>query len=119
MKVLFIDDEKERFDEFKLLYPDFDITYVDNIVDALDAVCSPAFDFDLLMLDHDLGGKDTTQPIADYIYMKVTGFTDLTVVIHSTNSAGAGNLYSKLHRVVECCVIAPYAWAKKNIILER
>lgn len=81
MKILVVDDERT------FNFPDETVTYARTSEDAIN--CIYQFKWDVIFLDHDLGGDDTTIPVAKFL----REYEDPTpVYIHSMNPIGRKNL---------------------------
>ena len=97
MRILFMDDMKDRHDLFEETHPEDEITHVYSHVEAVRAMAAlPAFDE--AQLDHDLGegatGYDTAVYIANVLPPeKRPG----RVIVHSFNTVGAPRMVSVLH----------------------
>lgn len=98
MKVLFLDDDKNRHEKFRMAHIGVDVTYVWSAEEAIKALNEAVFDE--ASLDHDLGGEVThnTLPglgdgsgydVACYIAAMPFEKRPKLVVIHSFNQAGS------------------------------
>jgi len=103
MKILVIDDDLGRQEDFKAtfdqVYPDWEVTYVYTSAEALEAFTKHTFD--LAFFDHDLGwdhhnGSSIAYQVLDdpekYHAPK-------SVWIHSNNSVGCRNIHAKFASV--------------------
>lgn len=85
MKILVVDDER-TFNNLS-----GDITYARS---SNDAICALIIgDYDVILLDHDLGGDDTTINVARYI--KEENIPSV-IMIHTQNPVGRKNLLLEL-----------------------
>lgn len=88
MKILFLDDSKERHDRFRMNHIGQDITPAWNYADACAALVADVFD--VAYLDHDLEdpqGK-TGEDVAKFIAALPIDRRPRRVVIHSFNAYG-------------------------------
>jgi len=109
MKILVLEDSQERIEKFKTLFPEHDhdvwFTYeAQECIDLLDTQ-----QWDILFLDHDLGGdvyvqsgKGTGYELAGYIAESIN--KDTAVIIHSCNHAGA----TQISFLLPCAVRVPF-----------
>ena len=116
-RVLFVDDDVIRMDQFKAHNTDCDITFACNCEQAIQA----GVDFDFVFLDHDLGGAETILPYVNYLCD--IGLEPRTkVVVHSSNVPGALNIQSKLKTALGANVIISgsqayrYNWYVRQLI---
>lgn len=91
MKILVLEDNQNRIEIFKKKFVSDDVFYVEHANDAIELLKNNVFD--LICLDHDLGGKemiwdkeDCGMTVADYI---CDNPVDSRIVIHSFNTQRA------------------------------
>ena len=106
MKILFLDDQLNRWDAFREKNPTADATWASSYYDAVTLI--EKNEYDLIYLDHDLGTKATGHTFAQYMVEKHVPCR--FVVCHSMNHVGRVDMTSLLHgsgfNVLNC----PYAW---------
>ncbi len=109
MRVLILEDSPERIKTFQKKLWKHDLYFFDNVDDTIKAL-EYMDAFDVLFLDHDLGGQvfvDSDEPntgyqLAKYIKEKQLKFNQ--VVIHSMNPVGAQRMKDMLPEAT----IAPF-----------
>lgn len=126
MNILFLDDDHHRCDAFRQRSIGHQVTFVTTADEAIAALQGASSPFDLIMLDHDLEGitSQGTLDRPDNDGRKVCHFMGhnvhngscrdtTTIVIHSLNPAGAGQMFNILGKCdyTEVYVI-PMAWLK-------
>jgi CheY-like chemotaxis protein len=98
MRILVLDDEQYRHDEFARRFTGHDVTHVRMVHEALDALRGPRFD--LAQLDHDLGSGDGTgRDVAEFIAAMPESHRPSFVSVHSFNPPGARLMVAILLRV--------------------
>jgi hypothetical protein len=114
MKVLFIDDEVFRFDRMiETGNLESTAVHVDNAIKAIDAIVDDG-PWDVIFFDHDLATF-----VQDPYKREITGndvakvlvrqdWKPKQVIIHSTNSAGANNVFNTLNDVDIPATIYPF-----------
>lgn len=103
MRILFIDDVREPTKGLRKAFgipQDADVTWVTSLAEAFD---QPLHGWDYIYFDHDLGGDDTTMPIAQRLAEfafdgSVEPSKFATCVIHTSNPVGRQNLAMVLER---------------------
>ncbi len=116
MKILFLDDDFSRVEEFEsktglkvhhvLTGEDFCLSLMEN-------------KYDLIMLDHDLGLVDWDGSRAAKFLAENRLFVgdDQTVIIHSANSVGVANMMSHMKHADHLNVsVVHFAWAKVKMV---
>lgn len=100
MKILFLDDDEGRHDAFGSESVGHDITHVRTVGQAIKAL--KASKFDLISLDHDLGGRhyvpsDDPEGTGWHVakYLASVG-TDACIIVHSYNVTGAERMIQTL-----------------------
>ena len=117
MKILFLDDDVDRYQHLCKYKPSWiEIVHVSTVLEAQEWMMNR--EFDLLMLDHDLGanapGGDGIE-LARWISRKTDDFKwnpDCQIIIHSMNPIGAGNMVSEFGLADIRAVYIPGAWTK-------
>jgi hypothetical protein len=116
MKVLFIDDEVFRFDRMIETHNlESTAVHVDNAIKAIDAIVDDG-PWDVIFFDHDLATF-----VQDPYKREITGndvakvlirqdWKPKQVVVHSTNSVGANNIFNTLNDVDIPVTVCPF-WA--------
>jgi CheY-like chemotaxis protein len=101
MRILILEDNLERIEKFKILFKNQQVTFCNNINDAV-AECL-VYNFDVLWLDHDLNGK-----IWENSFKEETGYQFVKwlvdnqeqkkalIYIHSMNPIGANLMLNYL-----------------------
>jgi CheY-like chemotaxis protein len=102
MKILVLEDNEERIKWFKRkLEPFCDLTMFSNAELAIEKIKEEKFD--VIFLDHDLGGKvyvDSNEPNTGYQVAKIIPNTinkDSYIIIHSLNPVGIQNMMNELN----------------------
>jgi len=117
MRVLFLDDDQERHNKFTLNSTGCDVDHVYTAQEAIDSLAS--VDYRLVMLDHDLGGKESEgrldckedgRMVARFIAENPERFTETTFVIHSLNAAGAKEMKVIIKEKNLIVETVPFAW---------
>lgn len=99
MRILFLDDDEMRHDKFGSESVSHDITHVRTVEQAIKAFEKEPFD--LICLDHDLGGmhyvpsEDPTTGYHVAAHIAAKG-TNAEVIVHSYNVIGAQRMVNKL-----------------------
>ncbi len=106
MKVLFLDDDKDRMKEAEIKFVEDELTKVETVEQAIEMLeqNSP---YDLVSLDHDLGGEifcpsDEVSgfAVAKFISQMTKDKLHERVVVHSFNPDGARNMMDVLQGIV-------------------
>ena len=103
-KVLFMDDRSKRIHAAIEKYADADLTIVTNVIECLRFLSNE--DWDLVLLDHDLGGKEFVDPDDTTCGMQVIRYLEKTAwppekrkpifLIHSSNVFAACAMQNRL-----------------------
>ena len=111
MNVLVLEDSEERVKQFKLRFPTVNIVFTDVAEEAIKQLEN--YEWDVLFLDHDLGGLVHVSSEEDNTGAGVARFLDKhkeripnLVIIHSLNAPGQSYIKSLL----PSAVILPFAW---------
>ena len=116
-KILILDDDHVRHQQFANKYATEDLTQVHTSVEAIAKLKEHKFDY--VFLDHDLGGEQmvdsgpgTGYEVAEWIANNEDSHPKKCVILHSLNPPGRKNmctvLKSKGVRVME----RPFLWMK-------
>jgi CheY-like chemotaxis protein len=101
MKILILEDNKERHAHFRKNLAQHELLIVERSLECIAALQTEYWD--CVFLDHDLGGEEmvpsgrntgyeVAQFLADHIYRKPP-----KVIVHSFNTVGATNMVSLVH----------------------
>lgn len=111
MKILILEDDPKRISKFKqnFIGRDVDVTYVEEAIDAINQI--KEHKFDILFLDHDLGGKvyepiddpNTGSEVARYINKNPI---DSIVIVHSLSLLGKNNMLN----LIKDSIYLPFVW---------
>lgn len=111
MRIFILEDNPNRMIKFKRELVGHTIDHADNVLDGIELVMDNKYD--LLFLDHDLGGKEMVDSSSDDTGYQLAKFIsscmsnkDTFCVVHSCNPAGADNMISVLLRAVKIPFIA-------------
>lgn len=106
MKILILDDREIRHEYFKKLYIQHDLTHVYTSKECIDQLNINKFD--VVFLDHDLGGTDNFEESGDNTGYEVAkwlrkneGKQPNQIILHSFNPVGRKNMKSLLPHAVE------------------
>ena len=122
MKILILDDSKERHDIFNELYVDHDVKHVYRYHDCIDELVKSAWD--IVHLDHDLGEevKDADTTIDSWGHKRILTGMDVVnwildcppsmipnyIIVHSTNPIGGSAMYQALKKAGINCARQPF-----------
>lgn len=105
MRIFILEDNKNRMAKFKRKLIGHKIDHTDNIEDGSNLVISNKYD--LMFLDHDLGGEEMVDSFANNTGYKLAEFIssfsinkDTPCVVHSCNPAGANNMMRVLNNAM-------------------
>ncbi len=121
MKILFLDDEINRFKSLQdKLMGRAEIVWVTSHADFTTAIHKD--NYDLIMLDHDLGwendevGWNGTEAMKYLVENRTYLGDDQCVVIHSTNSCGVANMMAQAKYADHLQVlVVPFAWNRVSV----
>ncbi len=117
MRILFIDDDKTRLDQFVKNNPGQVVDWASTSSQALAILNSEKPPrYDCICFDHDLGVEDTTIPVARYIADNDNHFTDVIILIHSANPVGCLNIQSHLKYSGTRIFRIHFAWTIENLM---
>ena len=117
MHILFMDDDTDRYDRLRKKLPEaIKITHCSDALTTMEAIRTN--EYDLVMLDHDLGygapGGDGIE-VAKWLSRSRDEYkwkSGCTVIVHSLNPVGAGNMISELGRSSITADYIPGAWTR-------
>jgi len=121
MRILFLDDNKERHRIFKQKSIGYTVDTVWTAQEAIEKLLDEEIEYDLIMLDHDLDAETENQlndkeEDGRFVVKKLAEsgrHKDASIVIHSLNSAGRKNMKSVLDQAGYKWVHdLPFAWEK-------
>ncbi len=114
MNILILEDDEKRIINFKqnFIGRDCNVTYVETAIDAINKIKENTFD--LLFLDHDLGGEvyvpiegtNTGSEVARYLNKNPI---KAIVIIHSLSGFGKENML----KLIEGSMYIPFVWQEK------
>lgn len=106
MKVLFLDDDQNRMVCARIHYSNDILSEATTVEEAI-RMLEKYSPYDLVSLDHDLGGyhfvesdEKSGYEVAKYIARMQKEKLPKRVIIHSYNPAGAANMFSELIDIV-------------------
>jgi len=115
MKILILEDNLERQEQFIKNLVNHNITIVDDSKLAIEKLINEKWD--LLMLDHDLGGmvyvesgENTGYEVAKFLEENKQ-YMPINVIVHTLNPVGGQNM-------MECLPTAlriPFVWTKERL----
>lgn len=111
MRILFLDDDYERLELAKKNFDGHDLYLATTVKEAINCL-EDASPFDMVYLDHDLGGKQmvesgesTGYEVAEFIKQMPKYLLPKRVIIHSFNPVGALNMLNLLKTSVDCLYV--------------
>ena len=117
MKVLFLDDSIERHRAMRINSLGANVDFVFNAEEALNLLKKNSYE--MIMLDHDLGGEDENKIVPDgyyvasYMARNMPQHKETPIIIHSLNGAGAERMKLVLDKAGYMYIhIIPFAWNK-------
>jgi len=112
-KILILEDSKERIAAFQINMDRYDLTIVEHSYEAIEQLKNNHFD--LVMLDHDLNGKQIDFDQEDYGSVVAKWMRNneyyTKVIIHSLNIWSQKNMASYLNYCPTCGLL--FAWTKE------
>lgn len=115
MRILILDDDESRLRQFRQILSGNEVTCVKTAKETIEKL-SENETYDVIFLDHDLGGKvyapsgeETGYEVAEWI-SENPNREPKQIIIHSFNNVGARNMKNLLPNAV----LAPGAWTKIN-----
>lgn len=120
MKIFVLDDDINRIKKIQNWFGD-SISFAHDPEEAWNVLLSES-GWDIIMLDHDLGGPYTRGPKGDGIDLARTLVEsdfqcDCPIIIHSLNQSGAENIYYCLTKKFNRVFILPFTMLDKNDII--
>ena len=124
MKILFLDDDQSRHDIFKRRSIGCKVDHVYSAKQTIDFLSKT--DYDLVMLDHDLGGPESEYQLLDdnddgrtvcqwfATQTDNTKFLNTIFIIHSLNPAGNNAMNNMLRDCGLTSHSLPFAWKTFN-----
>jgi CheY-like chemotaxis protein len=118
MKILFLDDDYNRTHFFKKHLPSIDAeySYAETAEEAIDLLDNSAAQFEVVFLDHDLGGKIFVKEIEGTGYEVALHIVDMPsdkkpyqVILHSHNPVGVQRMHKALKGHVKKIDIIPWS----------
>lgn len=111
MRILFLDDDETRHKHAASELIGHDVHHVRTAQRAIETLKS--HEFDLAMLDHDLGGEQhgASHERSGYVVAEAIPTMDRPprmVIVHSFNAPGAGKMIAALGNAGIPCVWAPF-----------
>lgn len=109
MKVLVLEDNQARIKKFKSELIGCNVDYTDNAYEA--TILCEEVKYDLIFLDHDLGGQEVVSSDDDNTGFQVAKDMKGTInestftVIHSANPVGAENMQRELPQAIKVSFI--------------
>ena len=115
MKILILEDNLERQEQFKKNLVGHDIEITDSSKIAIEKLTSQKWD--CLMLDHDLGnqvfvpsGDNTGYEVAKFLE-EHKQFMPSNIIVHSLNTAGVKNILNALPNAIHI----PFVWIEQAL----
>lgn len=121
-KVFILEDSEDRMVEFRKRFKDKAlITHSDKVEEAKKLFSEEEF-WDLILLDHDLGGEayvnsnhpNTGAAFCRWLAKKNEVKYPSQIVIHSANQIGAKEMAKTLREAQMVCSYHPYIWLEKE-----
>ena len=118
-RILILDDDPKRHDQFRKNYIGHNLIHVHDADTCIEALIENSL-FDVIFLDHDLGGRvyvgtdehNTGSTVAKWLAENPSKCSE-NIIIHSLNPAGRQNMKAILPHAIEY----PFAWTQ-NLIKE-
>ena len=117
MKILILDDDKSRHEQFSKNFKQHELTHVYHVQDAIKRLSTRIYD--AVFLDHDLGGmsdvesggkEPTGYDVALWLSQNIDHCPD-QIYIHSMNPVGAQNIKKLLRKAK----VVPGLWTMKQL----
>lgn len=115
MKILVLEDNFERQEQFRKNLVGHNVTITDSSKTAIEKLSSEKWD--VLFLDHDLGGlvhvpsgENTGYEVAQLLEENKQ-FMPKYIIVHSLNEPGAKNIIRALSNAIHI----PFAWTVQNL----
>lgn len=116
-KVLIVDDDSDRIDQFIRNNPGCDIDTSVGVDGAIDHFMANADKYDIICLDHDLGISTDIMPFVKHIrdYIDNGGICNFQILVHSANPVGSANILSYFSRTPVICTKMHFPWRIGNL----
>jgi CheY-like chemotaxis protein len=124
-RILFLDDDHRRIATFReqVARSDFDLTVVETADECIEALASGRFD--LVLLDHDLGGEtfvdssrhDTGMEVVRWI--RTQGLPAGAFIVHTMNPVAATTMFFELQQLGHRVEQAPFGSSQFYRALEE
>lgn len=119
MRILILEDDQSRIDEFKKRLVGKDLTITDDANEAC-KILSENEPFDYIFLDHDLGGQTHVKSEDGTGYQVAKWPAEhqdkaFIVHVHSLNPSGAKNMVSIMKDAGINVYYTPFLWTKVSI----
>jgi len=115
MRILILEDNSERQEQFKKNLVGHNIEITDSSKIAIETLSNKKWD--ILFIDHDLGGKvfvpseeNTGYEVAKFLE-EHKQFIPKNIIVHSLNPVGAKNIMNILPNAIHI----PFAWTENNL----
>ena len=114
MNIFILEDCLQRIEGFKKLFMGETLIIAHTYEEAA-KLFDPCFDYDLIFLDHDMDGHETTG--LTFVLRFEKSLKNKRVIIHSSNAIGAFEMLARLNN----CIYMPYVDYKrlKTVISHR
>ena len=121
MKILFLDDSKERCKTFLSSHPTAEIFHsADTAIERLHRSWTKGEAWDLICLDHDLDDsfdkpwhENTGMAVAEWLYGAAVGMEVKKVIVHSLNAPAAERMVHRLREGGYRVEHIPFFWQQK------
>jgi len=119
MNIFILEDSEHRIKKFKKKYKDCELTIFNNAFEAYEHLCNNEFDYDIMLLDHDLDHKifcskryyNTGLKFLHKSYRIIKQAECLKgIIIHSWNPIGAYRMKDALRKSGKKVVWKPCRW---------
>ena len=114
--MLVLDDEEDRIVHFRSRFPHADLRWVDNVPECIESLGQA---WDVIRLDHDLGGEvfvnsaraDSGMEVVRYIVNNQPEHLRETVfIVHSRHERAAIKMVEELQAAGYDCTYMPFSW---------
>jgi len=114
MRILIVEDDQNRIEHFKTLFKEHTLDITDSVDEAQKFLLENMYDYDMIMLDHDLGDDvyDNSNDESGYAVACIIEKLEIKtpVIIHTQNPVGAERMY----KAVPCGFKIPYPNIRDN-----
>lgn len=124
MRILFLDDNEQRHESQARNCVGHNVDRARNATEAISLMRDNRYD--LVMLDHDLGGEDSEnrmdcdedgRTVARWMANNAAKFSATTAIVHSLNVNGSTEMVSILRDAGIEAFRHPFAWTKLDVYL--